>query len=127
MHDGDIYRIEQQFNIELPNLYRQFLIGYPKKLRETDAAVFEVLYDADRVIAVNEYMDATHLTGWPDTYFAVGETGCGDYFGIGLEEDDGEIFFWHHETEEIESSAGFATVEEFAGSFLQMYTAARPK
>lgn len=121
MHGSDIEKIEQRFDIDLPGPYRQFLTQYPASLRRTDAAVWEVLDDADRIIAINELLEANHVTGWPDSFFAVGESGCGDYYGIDLDEGDGEIYFWNHETAEIDPSEGFPAVEEFAGYFLRMH------
>lgn len=113
--------LEEELGIELPETYREFLASYPEPLRTTPAASFEVQSDPAKIVTINKLIDESHIDGWRDSFLAIGESGCGDYYAIDLDETDGEVYFWNHETDEVDAGEGFPSLLEFAGYFLQMY------
>jgi len=121
MIEEQLTSLEEDLGIELPDVYREFLSMYPDRLRATPAASFEVQSDPTKIVAMNKLIDASHIEGWRDTFLAIGESGCGDYYAIDLDENDGEVYFWNHETAEVDDSEGFPSILEFAGYFLRMY------
>ena len=127
MTETTVGSIEDELGVELPDLYRDFLASYPKPLLATPAAGFEVQCDPARIVTMNKQIDENHVEGWRDSFLAIGESGCGDYYAIDLNEDDGEVYFWNHETAEVEEDEGFPSLIEFAGHFLHMYQSQFPE
>jgi len=105
----------------LPDSYRSFLLSYPELLCRTPAAANEILNSATELSCINTLLAQANVDGWETSFFAIGQSGCGDYYAIDLDEEDGEVYFWNHETAAVDVSEGKPSLEEFAGSILQMY------
>lgn len=122
MQEQDLARIESIRHIELPERYRAFMLNYPDRLLQTEGSRVELLSELADLLQINEEVDAIHINGWEGSFFAIGVSGCGDYYAIDVNEDDCEVYFWNHEIDEIDESSGSPSIEEFAGSLLSMYT-----
>lgn len=127
MTEAELDAVAEALGIELPMVYREFQATYPELLRSTQAADFEVLSDPDRLVSLNKLIERSHIRGWRDSFFAIGESGCGDYYAIDLDEDDGEVYFWNHELARVDEEEGFSSLVEYAGQFLNMYRRLDPR
>lgn len=108
MYTGDLDAIEQRLGVRLPRFYREFVSNYPNLPEDSsDIAAFEILDDPARLIALNEALRSGIVPGlaWPEGLFVVGESGCGDYYAIGLDGQSEAVLCWNHEHGEFEESS----------------------
>lgn len=114
MTEADVARIESALGHSLPADYRAFLIRHADELRRMDElrtlrAVIH--YDPDEIIGDNNF---AHRRGagvfqlgperrpWPENYLIVGTNGGGDYWFIHRDGFDPGVWFWSHDSLEVE-------------------------
>ena len=113
MHTSEIERIESALKISLPREYRQFLTVNSDeldRLRNSQQFLATLWTTADEVVTENERVRSMReqlLVGgknrpWPDSYLVVGTNGAGDYWFIDMQNAKTELWFYWHESQEIE-------------------------
>lgn len=103
MTKRDIEKIEFELSIILPSHYVSFVLEFPNVLKivhdKFEDSTFSQFYDnSDRLIELNNLL----RLHWPDKLiknrFCIGESGCGDYFLINLEDPfDTKVYLFDHE------------------------------
>jgi len=92
----DIENIEKSLDILLPEYYKKFMFNYPLDFANESTADYELISYPEKLIEenINAYKD---LWGKQlnKQYFIIGENGCGDYFLIDLDQDNGVFSFFH--------------------------------
>jgi len=121
MQNEEMRVLESELDIELPGVYRDFLLSYPENLLQTSVPNFELLNDAKELICLNREVERSHMNEWNSSFFVIGSSGCGDYYAIDVDEPDGEVYFWNHELGRVELGEGSLTIEEHAGRMLIVY------
>lgn len=105
MTNDELDHIEARLAVVLPAEYRRFVWDYPS---EVDAGTRSCeIYDRpDRVIAETETlrMGLTDLKPSP-SHIIVGDTGCGDWYFLDLDESPAPVKMWDHETGKTEQVA----------------------
>lgn len=103
---------------ELPEKYLDFLELYPQKMKEAgDLSQIEFLSEFKDIENINIEIDMVHGLDAED-YFAIGHSGCGDYYLIEIGSEDPSVILWNHETGELEEDEEYSSLEEFAGEML---------
>jgi hypothetical protein len=87
-------RIERAFGVRLPEWYRASLVQYP--LSEADESLYS---DEESIVRANEELrrDGWWDMPWPQEFFAIGDTGCGDTYFIVPSTGDRRVFIADHE------------------------------
>jgi hypothetical protein len=103
---------------ELPEMNLDFLKSYPKRKKEAgDLSQMEVLSELRDIEHLHMEIDMVHGLDATD-YFAIGHSGCGDYYLMELGIENPNIILWNHETGEFEEDEEYSSLEEFAGEML---------
>ena len=112
MTEAELVHIEAELDIELPSTYRKFIANYPAMLLRpgTDATKFELLNSPDNIIKLNQVVRSWSSFDWPDEYLVIGQSGCGDYYAIDVDDEYSPVYLWNHEI-------GDFAVEEQTDSF----------
>ena len=123
MTSDDFNAIETALEIELPGYYRDFMQNYPDALLAEGfhAAGMELLNTAQRIIELNQQVQTSHDIDPGDSYFLIGESGCGGYYFIDPDEVDSPVYFWNHEIGEFDDDEESASLPEHAGKLLDIY------
>ncbi|MCL6417649.1 SMI1/KNR4 family protein [Aestuariirhabdus sp. Z084] len=103
---------------ELHVKYLDLLERYPQKMKEAG--------DLSQVEFLNEFKDIEHynieidMVDGLDTedYFAIGHSGCGDYYLMEIGSEDPSVILWNHEIGQPEEDEKYSSLEEFAGEIL---------
>ena len=93
----EVERIEAALGLRLPDAYKSVALNHP--CPESEDISWHGLYrDAERVMEVNAEHRANGWFGidWPDDYFVIGDTGCGDSYFIVVGESD-KVYLADHE------------------------------
>lgn len=103
---------------ELPEKYLDFLEAYPQKMKEAgDLFQVEFLSEFKDIEYFNIEIDMVDGLD-ASNYFAIGHSGCGDYYLMELGSEDPGVILWNHETGELEEDEEYSSLEEFAGEML---------
>ena len=115
MDDEKIDGIEKELGLHVPSWFRRFLIDdfpgdffYPEAPDNDEWAFlgpdYGLFHTARSFIAYNseDSRAETKQLYFPG-YLAIGTNGGGDSFCISLNEDDGNVYFYDHECDEMES------------------------
>ncbi len=92
MKDDELFRIERELAIPLPNDYRR---------AARDGSLDYVLNShADAVIGINRAFRSGEFgdRAWPDTRLAFGEDGAGNFYCLDVESPRSEVLLRDHET-----------------------------
>ena len=93
--------------------------NYPGLLEKTgDTASFELLNKIEDLIDINKHIREIHEIDHA-SFFAIGHSGCGDYYLININEEDPEVILWNHEIGTLSEEERYNSIEEFAGFILQ--------
>ena len=104
---------------DLPDVYIKFMENYPELLSNTgDASSVEILNKTDDLIDINNHIKQIHEIDHA-SYFAIGHSGCGDYYLIDINDDDPEVILWDHDMGSLSENERYNSIEEFAGYILQ--------
>jgi hypothetical protein len=106
MLPDDIDQIESRLGVKLPRFYVDFVTNDPK-LRDGRVDGAKVYNDPRKIIAKNEHVHRTWLgeATWPDHFFAIGESLCGDPYAIRLDGQSEAVFRGNQERGEFQESA----------------------
>ena len=74
----------------------------------------------DDIIAFNQLVRRMHDFDWPEEYFVIGESGCGDYYAIDADDDHSSVYLWDHEVGDFSDEQEIPSLVEFAGRVLQI-------
>jgi hypothetical protein len=58
---------------------------------------------------------------WPDEYLVIGQSGCGDYYAIDMDDEYSLVYLWNHEIGDFAIDEQKDSLEEFAGSLVETY------
>jgi hypothetical protein len=111
-------RIEQEFGVKLPDWYRRQVLAY--SVSET---LFPIYHDEDKIVRINRELrrEGWSLFDWPREFFAISESGCGDYYFIVPSTGDRRIFETNHECgpvpslDKLDEMVTSETIEELLG------------
>jgi len=89
-----LHRIELRFGIKLPDWYCRQVLAVSKSV-----PIFPIYSDEARIIRINEELrrEGWFFSDWPSEFFAISETGCGDYYFIVPSTGDRRVFLADHE------------------------------
>jgi hypothetical protein len=94
---------------EVPIEYLRFVADYPILPDDfADVREREVFADVQKALVVNlEVRRRPPVDGaaWPDQYFVVGESGCGDWYCLDTSHSPAPVVCWNHETAAFEPTA----------------------
>ncbi|HEY6161019.1 MAG TPA: SMI1/KNR4 family protein [Bacteroidia bacterium] len=96
MTASELKEIEIALGITLPGYYKEFMLNYPEDLSKRDAPDF--LLSSDYELLIDENLQAClNFRDRPlsKQFLIIGYNGCGDYYLINLEKDDGVFTFFH--------------------------------
>jgi hypothetical protein len=113
-----LHRIEQRFGIILPDWYCRQVLAVSKSL-----PIFPIYSDEQRIIRVNEELrrEGWFFSDWPPDFFAISETGSGDYYFIVPSTGDRRVFVTDHEhagrlsPTSLDEMVGSETIDELLG------------
>ncbi|MDC0936304.1 SMI1/KNR4 family protein [Pirellulales bacterium] len=99
MTEADIEFVQSELDVEIPKFYRDFLLAYPDELRAPGCHAWqvEILDVAERIVELNREVRMSHAIDWDDEYFVIGESGCGDYYAIDIDDVESPVYFWNHD------------------------------
>ena len=99
MTDDDLDRIEARLAVQLPPEYRRFAADYPPDL-DADTRNHDIFDSADRVIAETEFLRVGSVPEmpWQSSFVVIGDSGCGDWYFLDLDEAPAPVKEWNHET-----------------------------
>ena len=111
-------RIEQEFGVKLPDWYRRQVLAY-----SSEETLFPIYHDEEEIVRVNRELrrDGWSFVYWPREFFAISETGCGDYYFIVPSTGDKRIFMADHECgpapslNRLDDMVASQTIEELLG------------
>lgn len=114
--------IEEVLGVELPDDYKNLITNYPKKLlaKGFNAAEVELLKSPDKIVELNKYVQG--ILDIESSFFLIGESGCGDYYFIDLDEEDSPVYFWNHDISDFDDDEESGSLLEHAGNLLESYT-----
>jgi len=123
MTDADLAKIETELDIELPDYYRAFVQNYPPLLLAIPNGPYlcELSNSAENVIQLNRLVRTFNSFEWPDEYLVIGESGCGDYYAIDIDDEDSSVYLWNHEQGDFSDDEEVDSLPEFAGQLIQSY------
>ena len=98
MTSADLDRIEQQLELRLPADYRALVLAYPAGLGASGPD-YELLDDADQLIAINRLFREQGFFGmpWPSHFFCFGGDGSGNEYYLDLRREPSPVHFADHE------------------------------
>lgn len=125
MTEADLVRIESSLKLSLPAEYRKFLRDHSDELRRLDEAnsspYHTVVIWTDPVVLIKENQEARRLAKymrvgtddrpWPKNYLVTGTNGGGDYFFVHRDGTESGLWFWDHESQEIQCR--YATLADY--------------
>jgi len=81
----------------LPDWYRRQVLAYSRT-----EGLFPIYHDAEKIVSVNRELrrEGWSFSDWPPEFFAISESGCGDYYFIVPSTGDRRIFWADHESGE---------------------------
>ena len=106
MTNDELDQIEARLAISLPPEYRQFAANYPADL-DADIRAHDIYDRAETVISATERLRLRPIPEmpWSDSYVVIGDSGCGDWYFLDLDESPAPLKWWNHETAAIEQVA----------------------
>ncbi|GEM_PF-3882695 len=113
--------INEALGTTLPENYTQFIKNYPSPILTQAfwATQIELLISTETILKLNLFI-RQHLDLEPN-YFLIGESGCGDYYFIDLDETDSPVYFWNHDIEDFDDDEKSHSLVEHAGKLLAQY------
>jgi len=122
MDQTAIDRIESSLRVTLPEDYRQFLMSRTAEVAQLKSALEFVAtpwIDPDEIIRQNSnretWREGTTVQPdnqpWPVSYFLIGTNGAGDFWFIDLGGAKSGVWFYEHETGEVQSD--HATLDDW--------------
>ncbi len=98
MTSEDLDRIERELGVRLPATYRALVQAYPLGLGPSGPD-YELIDDADQLIATNRYFRKHGFFGqpWPAHFFSFGGDGSGNEYYLDLRRDPSPVCFADHE------------------------------
>lgn len=123
MDSGEIKSIESELDIELPELYLELLLNYPTALlgEGVHASEVELLNSPSSLIELNKFVREANGIDIDASHFLIGESGCGDYYFIDLDEDESSVYFWNHDICDFDEDEESGSLLEHAGKLLGIY------
>lgn len=96
--------IEAVLGIRLPESYRVAMLTYPLDPADSNARM-ALMDDARAVTAFNGFLREQFTGEWLPSYFAIGNSPCGDPYFLDLDSGSEAVWCWDHETHEVEPQA----------------------
>src|SRR5690349_11646596 len=99
MTDAELAKIESELELELPDYYREFMRNYPAPLLAipNGPSLGQLSNSPDHIIELNRIVRMMQCFDWPEEYLAIGESGCGDYYAIDMDDEYSSVYLWNHE------------------------------
>ena len=92
--------IETHLEITLPGFYREAMMNYPfRPLDEFDCVEDDLVKEVEWIVSSNQELRTEGFFGakWPQTFFAIGHDGFGNYYFLNLQDNDPAVYFADHE------------------------------
>ncbi|NOY41000.1 MAG: SMI1/KNR4 family protein [Planctomycetes bacterium] len=123
MTKADFALIQSELDLELPDFYWEFVHDYPKALHAPGCHAWQVeLLDlAHRIITLNQQIRSFQTIDWEEEYFIIGESGCGDYYAIDIDDNESPVYFWNHDIGDFDDREEIDSLDHFAEHIIQMY------
>lgn len=98
------------------------MLNYPPGLLElwNSPAGCEFVNSPDGIVTLNRLVRMMHHFDWPEEYFVIGESGCGDYYAIDADDDHSSVYLWDPEVGDFSDVQEVPSLVEFAGRVLQI-------
>ena len=127
MTEVDLALIQSELDLEVPEYYREFILNYPEALHAPGCHAWQVeLSDvANHVITLNHQVRSSQSIDWEDEYFVIGESGCGDYYAIDIDDVESPVYFWNHDIGDFDDREELESLDHFAKRMTEMYAYVR--
>lgn len=127
MNPLDLKKIEAEFEVRLPQAYKDFLLNYPRDLtqlkrdlgwKQEAPSARELLASVKALRSVNSKvrLPGTPWVGeddpWPVQYWVIGDNEAGDYWCIDVANTAASVYFYDHDRGAFEKR--FKSVSHFA-------------
>lgn len=104
MTEAELAGIESELGVTLPGLYRAAMLAYPLDPADANSRI-ALQRDARSVTAFNRFLREQFPDEWLPSYFAVGNSPCGDPYFLNLDSRSAAVSSWDHETHEVAQEA----------------------
>ena len=123
MDSNEINSIENELDIELPKYYLELLFNYPSRLlgEGIHASEVELLNSPNNIIDLNKLVRESNGIDIDASHFLIGESGCGDYYFIDLDENESSVYFWNHDISDFDEDEKSDSLLEHAGKLVEIY------